>query len=232
MLKFSVCVCCLFVRLDYPLTKKVIKNLTSLLKTSLFIEPQKNKIQNLTVKREKPSTPPTMLRSSFTASIFRSKSVHSESSHKHSKLNSKNKKKFEKSNIHDSAKLNTSVISVSPSSTYVKINGTAFTNIDESSHHINKPPPEGYLVWSEFCKMPNLDPYLPEVMKNFRRQKYKPCKLLDPLTKVEFNGTSKRYTLSIDEDVIPGYSKKGKVDCCYQSIIRNGTGTKADSEVR
>ncbi|XP_073842350.1 uncharacterized protein isoform X2 [Musca autumnalis] len=98
--------------------------------------------------------------------------------------------------------------------------------------HSHVPGMKGYLVWSEFCKMPNLDPYLPDVMKNFHRQKYKPCKLLDPLTKIEFNTTNQRYTLLIDDDVIPGYSKTGKVDCCYQSILRNETGAKADSVVR
>lgn len=93
-------------------------------------------------------------------------------------------------------------------------------------------PPKGYLVWSEFCKMPNLDPYLPEVMKHFRREKYKPCKLLPPLTRVDFNRSSQRYILRIDDDVLPGYSTSGKVDCCYQSIIRDGTGSKADSQIR
>ncbi|XP_075160865.1 uncharacterized protein LOC142233734 isoform X2 [Haematobia irritans] len=97
--------------------------------------------------------------------------------------------------------------------------------------HSHVPGMKGYLVWSEFCKMPNLDPYLPEVMKNFHREKYKPCKLLDPLTRVDFNVTNQRYTLSIVNDVLPGYSKTGKVDCCYQTITRNGTGDKADEHV-
>ena len=94
------------------------------------------------------------------------------------------------------------------------------------------PPPSGYLVWSEYCKMPNLNPYLPEVMKNFHREKYKPCKLISPLTQVEFNRTTQRYMLYVDQEVIPAFSKTGKLDCCYQSIVRNGTGAKADKEVR
>lgn len=100
----------------------------------------------------------------------------------------------------------------------------------ESSNE--SPPPPGYLVWSEYCKMPNLNPYLPEVMKNFHREKYKPCKLISPLTQVEFNRTTQRYVLYVDQEVIPGFSKTGKLDCCYQSIMRNGTGAKADKEVR
>ncbi|KAM7356133.1 uncharacterized protein ACRADG_001971 isoform 2-T5 [Cochliomyia hominivorax] len=112
----------------------------------------------------------------------------------------------------------------SPSST---INGSTPSNVIIN----NSTPPTGYLVWSEYCKMPNLDPYLPEVMKNFRREKYKPCKLLSPLTRVDFNRTTKRYTLSVDQDVILSYSKTGKVDCCYQSIVRNGTAERADRDV-
>ena len=69
-------------------------------------------------------------------------------------------------------------------------------------------------------------------MKNFHREKYKPCKLISPLTQVEFNHTTQRYMLYVDQEVIPAFSKTGKLDCCYQSIVRNGTGAKADKEVR
>ncbi|KAI8126342.1 hypothetical protein FF38_09154 [Lucilia cuprina] len=121
--------------------------------------------------------------------------------------------------------------SLSLSSDFYANSSFSATPLESFNNTLPSPPPTGYLVWSEYCKMPNLDPYLPEVMKNFRREKYKPCKLISPLTRVDFNRTTKRYTLSVDQEVIPAYSKTGKLDCCYQSIVRNGTGEKVDRVV-
>ncbi|XP_037927725.1 uncharacterized protein LOC119662137 isoform X2 [Teleopsis dalmanni] len=98
-------------------------------------------------------------------------------------------------------------------------------------HYSHVPGMKGYLVWSERCKMPNIDPYLPEVMKYFKREKFKPCSKTKPLTRVDYNATSKRYVLQVIKEHISEYSTTGNLDCCYQVIERNYTGIDADKEV-
>ncbi|KAL9902788.1 uncharacterized protein LOC119631943 isoform X2 [Glossina fuscipes] len=107
-----------------------------------------------------------------------------------------------------------------------------FTENVSAAHNSHiPPPPTGYLVWSERCKMPNLDPYLPEMMRHFKREKYKPCHIETPLTRIEFNQTFGRYTLRINQELVKVYSKKKPLDCCYQTIERNSTGGRADCDV-
>ncbi|CAD7006578.1 unnamed protein product [Ceratitis capitata] len=93
-------------------------------------------------------------------------------------------------------------------------------------------PPTGYLVWSESCRIPDVDVHAPDIMQHFKREKYKPCSNKKALTAVYFNTTSREYVLHIDESEIKSYSKSGKVNCCYQPILRNGTGAKADVDYK
>lgn len=181
---------------------KVFKNLTSLLKINTSSKSNTSKAQNVTTTNSDDSN---------LNKLLKTKSLNDTKTFK---------------NIFLSITSNSSF-----SSSSNKNNSKFIENTLEQSSSSSLPPP-GYLVWSEYCKMPNLDPYLPEVMKDFRREKYKPCKLISPLTRIDFNRTTKRYVLSVDQEFIPGYSKTGKLDCCYQSIIRNGTGENADRHVR
>uniref|UniRef100_A0A1A9WTF2 Uncharacterized protein n=1 Tax=Glossina brevipalpis TaxID=37001 RepID=A0A1A9WTF2_9MUSC len=121
---------------------------------------------------------------------------------------------------------NDRTLTLSPSSSYFIENISAAGN-----SYILPSPPTGYLVWSERCKMPNLDPYLPEMMRHFKRENYKPCQTETPLTRIEFNPVFKRYTLRINQEVAKAYGKKKPLDCCYQSIERNSTGQRADRDV-
>ncbi|XP_039963135.1 uncharacterized protein LOC120776506 isoform X1 [Bactrocera tryoni] len=93
-------------------------------------------------------------------------------------------------------------------------------------------PPTGYLVWSESCRIPDVDVHAPDIMQHFKREKYKPCSNKKPLTTVAFNATSREYVLRIEESEIKSFSKSGRIRCCYQSIMRNGTGAKADCDYR
>uniref|UniRef100_A0A1I8P764 DUF229 domain-containing protein n=1 Tax=Stomoxys calcitrans TaxID=35570 RepID=A0A1I8P764_STOCA len=208
---------------------RVISNLTSLLKTSLF-----NK-SPLPAKATTPKTTklsPKEWKTSKMPLLLKQKSLKNKAKYKIFKANAKSKK----DKVFTSETKPIINASVSLSSNPLNAMAAADLDLDSSLNGTLLDdniilPPKGYLVWSEFCKMPNLDPYLPEVMKNFHREKYKPCKLLDPLTRVDFNAITQRYTLSIVEDVLPGFSKTGKVDCCYQTITRNGTGDKPDDHV-
>uniref|UniRef100_A0A0A1X6X0 GLC7-interacting protein 3 n=1 Tax=Zeugodacus cucurbitae TaxID=28588 RepID=A0A0A1X6X0_ZEUCU len=93
-------------------------------------------------------------------------------------------------------------------------------------------PPTGYLVWSESCRIPDVDVHAPDMMQHFKREKYKPCSNKKPLTTVVYNATSREYVLQIEESEIKSFSKSGRIHCCYQSIMRNGTGIKADVDYK
>ncbi|XP_053954626.1 uncharacterized protein LOC128860872 isoform X1 [Anastrepha ludens] len=93
-------------------------------------------------------------------------------------------------------------------------------------------PPTGYLVWSDLCRIPDVDVHAPDIMQHFKREKYKPCSNKKPLTTVVFNLTSQEYVLQVEESEIKSFSKSGRINCCYQTIIRNGTGAKADEDYR
>ncbi|XP_055910016.1 uncharacterized protein LOC129944538 isoform X2 [Eupeodes corollae] len=100
------------------------------------------------------------------------------------------------------------------------------------THHSTVPGMKGYLVWSDKCKMPSIDPYTAEVMQYFKREKYEPCSTSKPLTKVAFNSTTGKYNLLIIQDQVKYYTKSGgQLDCCYQVIERKTGGEKADQEV-
>ncbi|XP_055382144.1 uncharacterized protein LOC129612520 isoform X4 [Condylostylus longicornis] len=97
-------------------------------------------------------------------------------------------------------------------------------------HNSHVPGMKGYLVWSDKCKMPNLDPYSPEVMKYFKRESYEECSKDQPLTSVKFNTTTNRYMLILDENLRYKFTRYGnQLSCCYQVIERNSTGKKADT---
>uniref|UniRef100_A0A0A1X9Z1 Uncharacterized protein slr0014 n=1 Tax=Zeugodacus cucurbitae TaxID=28588 RepID=A0A0A1X9Z1_ZEUCU len=95
-------------------------------------------------------------------------------------------------------------------------------------HYSHVPGMKGYLVWSESCRIPDVDVHAPDMMQHFKREKYKPCSNKKPLTTVVYNATSREYVLQIEESEIKSFSKSGRIHCCYQSIMRNGTGIKAD----
>ncbi|XP_030372259.1 uncharacterized protein LOC115622456 isoform X2 [Scaptodrosophila lebanonensis] len=78
----------------------------------------------------------------------------------------------------------------------------------------------GFLVWSDQCKISNLDPYKPEVMRHFKRSKYKPCSTRKPLTNVGFDEATKRYVLSINGRALDSYDIDGSLRCCWMGIER------------
>ncbi|XP_055382140.1 uncharacterized protein LOC129612520 isoform X2 [Condylostylus longicornis] len=123
--------------------------------------------------------------------------------------------------------LNTTVTTANTTS-----NSTTSTTTTTTSKSLMfvPPPPSGYLVWSDKCKMPNLDPYSPEVMKYFKRESYEECSKDQPLTSVKFNTTTNRYMLILDENLRYKFTRYGnQLSCCYQVIERNSTGKKADT---
>ncbi|KAH8380553.1 hypothetical protein KR009_011363 [Drosophila setifemur] len=80
--------------------------------------------------------------------------------------------------------------------------------------------PEGFLVYSNSCRIMEVDPYKPEVMRHFKRIRYKPCQKLPPLTQVRFQEESQKYQLTLNGAAFKKYSVGGHLHCCYMEVQR------------
>ncbi|KAH8259871.1 hypothetical protein KR026_012146 [Drosophila bipectinata] len=80
--------------------------------------------------------------------------------------------------------------------------------------------PEGFLVYSNSCRIQEVDPYKPEVMRHFKRMKYTPCQKLPPLTQVKFDDKSQKYILRIDGEALTKYPATHQLHCCYMVVER------------
>lgn len=81
--------------------------------------------------------------------------------------------------------------------------------------------PDGYLVWSPNCKIPNPDPMVKEVMKFYHREKGVSCSLDSPLTTVDWDPLADRFILKVVNEARQTYHFQ-KGHCQYQKIIREG----------
>ncbi|XP_017074164.1 uncharacterized protein LOC108109879 isoform X1 [Drosophila eugracilis] len=80
--------------------------------------------------------------------------------------------------------------------------------------------PKGFLVYSNSCRIMEVDPYKNEVMRHFKRVKYKACQKLPPLTRVKFQEKSQKYILSIDGAAFSRYPVSNHLHCCYMEVQR------------
>ncbi|XP_022212377.2 uncharacterized protein LOC111067553 isoform X2 [Drosophila obscura] len=87
-------------------------------------------------------------------------------------------------------------------------------------HSSDVPGMDGFLVYSNSCKIKEVDPYKPEVMRHFKRVKYVPCKKQPPLTYVQFNELSQSYFLSMNGSAFPHYKVGSSIHCCYMEVHR------------
>lgn len=100
----------------------------------------------------------------------------------------------------------------------------------------NQSVPPGFLVWSPECQMPSLDPLAADVMKLFNKEKYEECVTNEPLTRIVRNRSTDAAYLVLDEKRRDSFYYKGnknnRLDCCYQEIVRAGTGKDADDKFK
>lgn len=84
-------------------------------------------------------------------------------------------------------------------------------------------PPKGFLVWSDNCHMPSMDPFESLYMSDFVPPKPPICSTKDPLIVKLFNNRTNEYILHIDMNLKDLYMlKSDKINCCYQQILRKG----------
>ncbi|XP_070064614.1 uncharacterized protein [Drosophila virilis] len=79
---------------------------------------------------------------------------------------------------------------------------------------------EGYLVYSNHCRIMDLDPYKHEVMRHFKPINHMPCKSVPPLTQVRYDANAQRYVLNIDASAFPSYQVGNMLSCCYMDVQR------------
>ncbi|XP_065211167.1 uncharacterized protein LOC135839194 [Planococcus citri] len=80
----------------------------------------------------------------------------------------------------------------------------------------------GYVVWSESCRIPNVDPYHESIRKFVKAWKPLVCSKLKALTKVIYNDTSRTHTIKVDQQALQDYSvTMGDVQCCYSIFSRD-----------
>ncbi|KAL7732040.1 hypothetical protein ACLKA6_015803 [Drosophila palustris] len=87
-----------------------------------------------------------------------------------------------------------------------------------------------YVVDTDYCRIPDPDPYSADVMSQFHRGSYKKCTELQPLTWVAYNESSRHYVLSINESAYQWYLKMdlelrvpipAALSCCYMNVQRS-----------
>lgn len=76
-----------------------------------------------------------------------------------------------------------------------------------------------YIIDTVGCKIPNLDPFDPEVMAMIIKKPYMSCPRDKETVKVKFNSTTKIFSLSIDEKTVLAYSASS-LECEFENIIR------------
>ncbi|XP_032290855.1 uncharacterized protein [Drosophila virilis] len=79
---------------------------------------------------------------------------------------------------------------------------------------------QGYLVYSNHCRIMDLDPYKHEVMRHFKPINHMPCKSVPPLTQVRYDANAQRYVLNIDASAFPSYQVGNMLSCCYMDVQR------------
>ncbi|RZB73460.1 uncharacterized protein BDFB_010973, partial [Asbolus verrucosus] len=82
-----------------------------------------------------------------------------------------------------------------------------------------------YLVATSKCKIPDLEPFDPQVKKFYHPEKYTPCRKLELLTYV--TKTDNIATLHIDTEIVPSYTKNNVI-CCYSNITRQENKNNPD----
>uniref|UniRef100_A0A1I8ND19 Uncharacterized protein n=1 Tax=Musca domestica TaxID=7370 RepID=A0A1I8ND19_MUSDO len=89
--------------------------------------------------------------------------------------------------------------------------------------------PNGYLVWSENCHMPSIDPFLPDyqetMTESLAARSVPNCTDNELLVTKEYDVALQLYTLHINEaprDVYLNDTDDEDINCCYTRIMRDG----------
>lgn len=78
----------------------------------------------------------------------------------------------------------------------------------------------GYVVWSDSCRIPNISAYDKSIKHLIKKSHPPKCSSKLPLTNVVLDANRWSYTFKINHAVLSKTNKQ-IVECCYSSIFRN-----------
>uniref|UniRef100_A0A1A9WNL7 Uncharacterized protein n=1 Tax=Glossina brevipalpis TaxID=37001 RepID=A0A1A9WNL7_9MUSC len=97
--------------------------------------------------------------------------------------------------------------------------------------------PIKYFLNTSQCFIPYINPLSPEIRKLYKPHFATDCSKDKSFVKVLYDNNAKQYILRMDMKVAQEYNpyknltlRENSLQCCYQEIIRSGTGAKADSQ--
>lgn len=79
---------------------------------------------------------------------------------------------------------------------------------------------EGYIVWSDNCRIPNISVYDKSIKHLIKKLKLPKCSKL-PLTSVVLDVNTWSYSFKINHASLDSKMSKSIITCCYSSIIRD-----------
>lgn len=88
---------------------------------------------------------------------------------------------------------------------------------------------EGYVVWNDNCRIPNISAYDKTIQKLIKKSTPPKCFSTMALTSVILDVDKWSYTFKINQGIHSKISKS-IVTCCYSSIVRNELKFKINSK--
>lgn len=98
-----------------------------------------------------------------------------------------------------------------------------------------------YFINTSHCHIPFVDPFSPEIHKMFKPHRSTDCSKEQPIITASFNESLAQYILHINHKVAESLRKyNSKIAkpieedllCCYQEVIRSGSGSNVDSSFK
>lgn len=96
---------------------------------------------------------------------------------------------------------------------FITFQGTFESNVSDDASY-NTTVKEGYLVWSPYCRIPDIDPMHESIRNLVKKVDPVTCSNMIPLTTVV------NHHLLFNHRVAPQYSQNQKMKCCYKTIWR------------
>lgn len=96
----------------------------------------------------------------------------------------------------------------------------ATTTVSPADTNASVPVPQGYLVWSNSCKIASLNPMAADVMKLYYREKPISCSSKVPLTNVFWDAQKQKYYLRVVKEAQKAYSFRSESSCVCKEVVR------------
>lgn len=89
---------------------------------------------------------------------------------------------------------------------------------------------EGYVVWNDNCKIPNISAHDKSIKHLIKKNNSPKCSSKLPLTSVVLDVNTWSYTFKINDNFKSLIFNSRIINCCYSSIVRNELKFKNNSK--